>query len=159
MKSSSLQTILPEDHRWMQHALQLAKRAEQQGEVPIGAVLVLNNEIIGEGYNQTITHHDPTAHAEIVALRDAGKKLGNYRLLNSTLYVTLEPCLMCVGAIVHARCQRLVYGADDPKAGAVSSVFNILQSQKLNHAVECMGGVLAEECGQLLKNFFLVRRS
>lgn len=148
-----------QDIRWMQHALQLAKSAEQQGEVPVGAVLILNNEIIGEGYNQPITDHDPTAHAEIIALRDAGKKIGNYRLLNSTLYVTIEPCIMCIGAIVHARCQRLVYGADDPKTGAVNSVFNILQSQKLNHHVECAQGVLAEECAQLLKNFFLARRS
>ena len=151
--------LLSEDQRWMQHALQLAKRAEEQGEVPIGAILVLDNEIIGEGYNQPIANHDPTAHAEIIALRNAGKKLENYRILNSTLYVTIEPCVMCIGAIVHARCQRLVYGADDPKTGAVNSVFNILQNQKLNHNVDCTRGVLAEECGQLLKNFFLARRS
>lgn len=146
------------DSDWMQHALTLADRAQQEGEVPVGAVLVLNGELIAEGWNRPIAAHDPTAHAEIMALRAGAAKLGNYRLNDTTLYVTLEPCVMCAGAMVHARIRRLVYGASDPKAGAIQSVFNILDSTRLNHRVEHAGGLLAEECGGMLSRFFEARR-
>ncbi len=142
----------------MAHALACAKKAAEQGEVPVGAVLVLNDEIIAEGFNQPITHHDPTAHAEIMCLRAAGKKLENYRLLNTTLYVTLEPCAMCISAILHARVKRLVYGATDPKAGAVENVFQIADEPRLNHRLEYQGGVLADESAALLREFFKARR-
>lgn len=144
---------------WMRRALELAARAEAEGEVPVGALVVMNGEIIGQGWNRPISSHDPTAHAEIVALRAAANKLGNYRLIGSTLYVTLEPCPMCAGAIVHARIQRVVFGATDPLAGAAGSVFNILESAALNHRVQLEGGVLADECGARLKTFFQARRS
>ncbi|MBS0358453.1 MAG: tRNA adenosine(34) deaminase TadA [Proteobacteria bacterium] len=146
------------DLYYMHHAIKLARKAEQHGEVPVGAVLVLNDTIIGEGWNQPISTNDPTAHAEIVALRSAAQQVKNYRLLNTTLYVTLEPCLMCVGAMIHARIQRLVYGADDPKTGAIKSVFTIPSQNVLNHSLECHSGVLAHECGELLKDFFKKRR-
>lgn len=146
------------DEHWIRHALKLAERAQQEGEVPVGAVLVLNGEIIGEGWNRPIAAHDPTAHAEIMALRAGAEKLGNYRLNDTTLYVTLEPCVMCAGAMVHARIKRLVFGASDPKAGAIKSVFNILDSTRLNHRVEYVGGILAEECGGMLSQFFEARR-
>lgn len=150
---------MPNDIDWMQHALKLAERAQQEGEVPVGAVLVLNDEIIGEGWNRPIAAHDPTAHAEIMALRAGAAKLGNYRLNDTTLYVTLEPCVMCAGAMVHARIKRLVFGANDPKAGAIKSVFNILDSARLNHRVEYVGGILADECGAILSRFFEARRN
>ena len=146
------------DEHWMRHAITLAERAQQEGEVPVGAVLVLNDDIIGEGWNCSIAAHDPTAHAEIMALRAGAAKLGNYRLNETTLYVTLEPCVMCAGAMVHARIKRLVFGASDPKAGAIKSVFNILDSTRLNHRVEYVGGILAEECGGMLSRFFEARR-
>ncbi len=146
------------DFSWMQHAFQLAKQAEQQNEVPIGAVLVLENKIIGEGFNRPIIECDPSAHAEIVALRAGAKHLNNYRLVNTTLYVTLEPCLMCIGAITHARVERVVFGAADPKAGAVSSMFQIGETNKLNHRVKYQGGLLAEQCGKILSEFFQERR-
>ena len=146
------------DKSYMQLALQLAKQAELQQEVPIGAVLVLNDEMIGEGFNQPISSHDPTAHAEVMALRDGAKKIKNYRLTNTTLYVTLEPCIMCVGSIVHARVKRVVFGAYDPKKGAVESVFKAHENQKLNHEVIYEGGLLKEECGKLLVDFFKNRR-
>ncbi len=146
------------DTDWMHHALKLAERAQQEGEVPVGAVLVLNDEIIGEGWNRPIAAHDPTAHAEIMALRAGAAKLGNYRLNNTTLYVTLEPCVMCAGAMMHARIKRLVFGASDPKAGAIISVFNIFDSSKLNHRVEYVGGILSDECGAILSRFFEARR-
>lgn len=149
---------MPNDIDWMHHALKLAERAQQEGEVPVGAVLVLNDEIIGAGWNRPITAHDPTAHAEIMALRAGAAKLGNYRLNDTTLYVTLEPCVMCAGAIVHARIKRLVFGASDPKAGAIVSAFNILDSARLNHRVEYASGILAEECGGMLSRFFEARR-
>ena len=142
----------------MRHALTLAQRAAQQGEVPVGAVLVLNEIEIGSGWNQPIAAHDPTAHAEIAALRAAAQRLGNYRLPGSTLYVTLEPCVMCAGAIIHARVARVVFGAADPKTGAAGSVFDTLQSPLHNHRVEVAGGILAEQCGMLLKDFFQARR-
>ncbi len=146
------------DTYWMQEALILAKQAAALGEVPVGAILVLNGQKIAEGWNQPILASDPTAHAEIAALRAAGQHQNNYRLINSTLYVTLEPCLMCAGAMVHARIQRLVFGAFDPKAGAVSSVFRALENPALNHRVSCVGGVLAEASSQLLQEFFRARR-
>ena len=146
------------DHQFMQHAIELAKRAEQEGEVPVGAVIVKDNEIIAEGWNRPIANHDPTAHAEIQAMRTAAEVLGNYRLPDTTLYVTLEPCLMCIGAITHARIKRVVYGASDPRAGAVNSVYTIPDDRKLNHYVDVTGGLMADECGQLLRDFFQRRR-
>ena len=142
----------------MRRALDLARHAEQAGEVPVGALVVLNDEVIGEGWNQPIVSHDPTAHAEIVALRAAAAHIKNYRLADTTLYVTLEPCTMCAGAIVQARIVRVVYGAADPKAGAAGSVFNLLESASLNHRAQVTGGVLAEDCRQGLKAFFQARR-
>ncbi len=142
----------------MRCALVLARRAEAAGEVPVGALLVRGGEVVGEGGNGPIGAHDPTAHAEIVALRDAGQRLGNYRLVDTTLYVTLEPCAMCAGAIVHARVGRVVFGAFDPKGGAAGSVFDVLGSDRLNHRVELTAGVLAAECGTLLSDFFRARR-
>jgi tRNA(adenine34) deaminase len=148
----------PDDEKWMHEALVLARLAEAAGEVPVGAVLVKDGSIIGSGWNQPIGAHDPTAHAEVTALRAAAMLAGNYRLTGTTLYVTLEPCAMCAGALVHARVARLVYGAADPKAGAAGSVFNLAQTDKLNHRLEVEAGVLAEECGVLLKDFFSRRR-
>lgn len=146
-----------QDHLWMQKALLLAQKAEAQGEVPVGAVLVLNEELLAEGWNQPIAQKDPTAHAEAVALREGGKILGNYRLLNTTLYVTLEPCLMCVGALIQARISRLVYGASDPKAGAVHSVCRGFDLPS-NHRLSYSGNLLAEDCGALLTSFFRRKR-
>ena len=146
------------DEKWMRHALDLAARAEVEGEVPVGAVVVRDGTILAEGWNRPIALHDPTAHAEIMALRAAAQALGNYRLAGTTLYVTLEPCAMCAGAIVHARVQRVVYGATDPRAGAAGSVFDVLRAPSLNHKVELVSGVLAEECEQRLKAFFRERR-
>ena len=143
----------------MQRALELARRAEQEGEVPVGALVVLENEIIGEGWNRPIGAADPTAHAEIAALRAAATRLGNYRLTGATLYVTLEPCPMCAGAIVQARIARVVFGATDPLAGAAGTVFNLLQTSSLNHRAVVLGGVLAQECARLLKGFFQSKRS
>jgi tRNA(adenine34) deaminase len=146
------------DIHWMRHALALALRAASAGEVPVGAVLVKGGQLVAEGWNLPISHHDPTAHAEIQALRAGGKALRNYRLNGTTLYVTLEPCPMCAGAIVHARVGRVVFAATDPRTGAAGSVYNILQSNELNHRCEVTGGVLAEESGGLLRDFFRSRR-
>lgn len=146
------------DNRWMNYALQLAKQAQAQDEVPIGAVLIYQNEIVGEGFNQCITKHDPTAHAEIIALRQAAENLKNYRLLDTTLYVTLEPCAMCAGALLHARVKRLVYGATDPKAGAIESVLQIAQPGLLNHTMLYQNNVLQTECAQILVDFFKTKR-
>ena len=146
------------DADWMQTALVLAGRAAASGEVPVGAVLVQGESLLAEGWNQPIAAHDPTAHAEVLALRAAGQSLGNYRLADTTLYVTLEPCLMCVGAIVHARIARLVFGAYDPKSGAVTSCMHGFEVPGLNHRVASSGGVMADECGALLKQFFRDRR-
>ena len=143
---------------WMQHALTLARRAEQEGEVPVGAVLVKHGEVVGEGWNRPIAGRDPTAHAEIMALRAGAQTLGNYRLADTTLYVTLEPCVMCAGAIIHARVARVVYGADDSKTGAVKSVAEIFTMPTHNHRVSVTGGLLASECGALLSTFFKARR-
>ncbi|HEX6549345.1 MAG TPA: tRNA adenosine(34) deaminase TadA [Gammaproteobacteria bacterium] len=147
-----------QDEAWMREALTLAQKAEAEGEVPVGAVIVKDGEIIGRGWNHPIAAHDPTAHAEIIALRAAAQALGNYRLSDTTLYVTLEPCPMCAGAMVHARVGRLVYGASDPRAGSAGTVFNLTQAEALNHRLEVAGGVLAEECGAMLKRFFAARR-
>jgi tRNA(adenine34) deaminase len=143
---------------FMSRALELARQAEAMGEVPVGAVVVKDNVIVAEGFNRPISGSDPTAHAEIVAMRAAAQVLGSYRLLNTTLYVTLEPCAMCAGAMVHARIQNLIFGATDPRAGAAGSVFNIVQSAALNHRVQVESGTLATECGSLLREFFLARR-
>jgi tRNA(adenine34) deaminase len=148
-----------EDRRFMERALVMARHAMAQGEVPVGAVVIKDGAIIGEGWNQPISTQDPTAHAEIMALRDAAAKVGNYRLNESTLYVTLEPCPMCAGAIVHARVRRVVYGAKDPKGGAAGSVFDLLPTdQRFNHRVEIEGGLLQQESGELLQSFFRQRR-
>lgn len=146
------------DQYWMRQALSLAQRAGLEGEIPVGALLVANGRVIGEGWNRPISECDPSAHAEIQALRVAGKQVSNYRLCDTTLYVTLEPCTMCAGAIIHARVARVVYGAYDPKTGAAGSVFDVLNSDRYNHSVECVGGVLAEECSAVLKGFFRARR-
>jgi tRNA(adenine34) deaminase len=142
----------------MSRALELARQAQAAGEVPVGAVIVKDGVIIAEGSNRPISGNDPTAHAEIVAMRAAANAVGSYRLLDTTLYVTLEPCAMCAGAMVHARIQRLVYGATDPRAGAAGSVFNIVQNPALNHRVDIESGVLADDCGKLLRDFFVARR-
>ncbi len=142
----------------MRHALMLAYKAAQLGEVPVGAVLVKDNQLLAEGWNQPIAGHDPTAHAEIMAIRRAAQVEQNYRLPGTTLYITIEPCSMCAGAIVHARIERVVFGAVEPRAGAAGSVLNLLQNSQLNHQVEVQSGVLAEECGQVLKDFFRSRR-
>ena len=152
-------SIMKDDEQFMQYAIELARRAEAEGEVPVGAIIVKDSEIIAEGWNRPITNHDPTAHAEIQAIRVAAEKLGNYRLPDTTLYVTLEPCLMCIGAITHARIKRVVYGATDPRAGAVQSIYTISDDRKLNHHIDVEGGLLAEECGQLLRDFFRQRRN
>ncbi len=142
----------------MQLALKLAQAAAQAGEVPVGAIVVKDAVVIGRGSNAPIGLHDPTAHAEIVAMREAAKHLGNYRLVDCTLYVTLEPCAMCCGAIQHARIAKLVYGASDPKTGACGSVINIMAEPKLNHHTEVIDGILAQECGAVLTDFFRQRR-
>lgn len=142
------------DKKWMRYALHLAERAAKQGEIPVGAVIIHNDSCIAEGWNQSILENDPTAHAEIVALRKAARYLKNYRLLETTLYVTLEPCIMCAGAILQARIKRVVFGAYDEKAGAAGSRFDILRDTRHNHQVECVSRVLAEECGACLTHFF-----
>ena len=147
------------DEKMMRYALNLAGKAEALGEIPVGAVLVDDSgNIIGEGWNLSIVQSDPTAHAEIIALRDGAKHLQNYRLLNTTLYVTLEPCTMCAGAILHSRIKRLVFGASDYKTGAVGSRFHFFDDYKMNHTLEITSGVLAEECSQKLSAFFQKRR-
>lgn len=139
-------------------ALELARQAASFDEVPVGAVVIKDGEIVGRGFNQPIGRHDPTAHAEVMALRDAAECLGNYRLPGCTLYVTLEPCAMCIGAIFHARIGRVVFGARDPKTGAAGSVIDLFAEERLNHHAEIVGGVRAEECGALLSGFFAARR-
>lgn len=146
------------DEFWMQHALMLARKAESLGEVPVGAVIVKNNEIIAEGWNQPICSHDATAHAEIMALRSAGQWLNNYRIVDADLFVTLEPCSMCVGALIHARIRRVVYAASEPRTGALGGAFNLLASSEHNHIFEVQAGVLAEESRELIQAFFKSRR-
>jgi tRNA(adenine34) deaminase len=151
-------TFPARDQHWMKHALALAEQAQSQQEIPVGAVVILDEQMIGEGSNQSIQNNDPTAHAEIIALRQASQHLNNYRLLNATLYVTLEPCMMCVGALLHARIKRLVFGALDPKTGAIASAFHLLDNKQHNHSIEWEGGCLAELCSQQLTRFFQQRR-
>lgn len=150
---------MSDDENWMRHAIHLAQQAMDQGEVPVGAVLVENGDLIGEGWNQPLATHDPTAHAEIQAIRAATSFKANYRLPGTTLYVTLEPCCMCAGAIIHSRVDRVVYGARDPKGGAAGSVFDILGTDELNHRVKVEGGLLATRCGDMLTGFFRARRA
>ncbi len=147
------------DELWMQEALREAQRALALGEVPVGAIVVREDHIVGRGCNRPISSNDPTAHAEILALREAGENIGNYRLLDCDLYVTVEPCVMCAGAITHARIRRLIYGAEDAKAGAVHSLVQLLNHPKLNHQVEVTSGVLAARCMDLLQAFFRERRN
>jgi tRNA(adenine34) deaminase len=142
----------------MEEALREAGRALHAGEVPVGTVIVHENKIVGRGFNRSISDADPTAHAEVIALREAGKNLGNYRLRGCELFATIEPCAMCAGAMVHARIKRLIYGADDPKAGAVKSVMQVINHADLNHRMEVVGGVLAGRSSQLLQEFFRSRR-
>jgi tRNA(adenine34) deaminase len=146
------------DQEYMQIALQLAQQGATAGEVPVGALVVRDGEIVGRGYNSPISRQDPSAHAEIQAMREAALTLGNYRLVGCTLYVTLEPCAMCAGAIQHARIARLVFGASDPKTGACGSVVNLMEEARLNHHAEVTAGVMAQECGRLLSDFFASRR-
>lgn len=146
------------DVKWMQYAMCLAEKAEAQGEIPVGAVIVKEDKILGEGWNQPITLHDPTAHAEIVAIRNAGQNVENYRLVGSTIYITLEPCPMCAGAIIHSRIARVVYGAQDYKTGAVGSVMNLLEHDSNNHKVDFTSGLLEEHCSHQISAFFKKRR-
>ncbi|MCP4409154.1 MAG: tRNA adenosine(34) deaminase TadA [Gammaproteobacteria bacterium] len=146
------------DEHWMRCALVLARYAEEQGEVPVGAVIVKENKLVSKGCNSPIEHHDPTAHAEIRAIRNAGQILRNYRMPDTTLYVTLEPCHMCLGAMLHARIKRLVFGAQDTRTGAAGSVFNLAQAKQTNHRIELTGGMLGQECAELLQGFFKRRR-
>jgi len=150
--------VAASDEFWMEEALRAAQRALEAGEIPVGAVVVCRGEIVGRGWNRNITDSDPTAHAEIVALRQAGANLGNHRLGDCELFVTIEPCPMCAGALVHSRVKRVVYGADDPKAGAVHSVMEVLNHPKLNHRTEIRKGVLAGRSAELLQSFFRSRR-
>ena len=146
------------DEVWMEEALRAAQRALDSGEVPVGAVVIHQGEIVGRGFNRNILDSDPTAHAEVVALREAGAAIGNHRLSNCEIFVTIEPCAMCSGAMVHARIRRLVYGADDPKAGAVHSALHVLNHPALNHRVDVRAGVLAGRCAEILQEFFRSRR-
>ena len=143
----------------MRAALELAAEARSRGEVPVGAVVVLDGAVVGEGFNQPIAAHDPTAHAEIVAIRDAARRLGNYRLPSAELYVTIEPCQMCVGAMVHARIARVIYAAAEPRAGAIESAMQAHEHPSLNHRMQALGGVLADESRRLMQEFFRERRS
>ena len=146
------------DELWMEEALRCAQRALELGEVPVGAVVVSEGRVVGRGWNRNLTDNDPAAHAEIMALREAGARLGNYRLGHCELFVTIEPCAMCAGAMVHARVKRLVYGADDPKAGAVHSVMQVLNHPQLNHRMEITSGILAGRSAEILQEFFRKRR-
>jgi len=146
------------DHQFMQEALEQAKLAAVAGEVPVGAVLVRNGQVIARAFNQPITNHDPSAHAEMLALRAAASQEQNYRLPGSTMYVTLEPCAMCAGAMLHARIERIVFGAPDPKTGAAGSVIDLFSMKQINHQTISEGGIMREECGQLLRDFFKERR-
>jgi tRNA(adenine34) deaminase len=146
------------DHQFMRQAIEQAQLAAVAGEVPVGAVLVRDGQVIAQAFNKPIGNHDPSAHAEMLALREAAKTEENYRLPGSTLYVTLEPCVMCSGAILHARVDRVVFGAPDPKTGAAGSVLDVFSSKQINHQTSVEGGVMSEECGQLLRSFFKERR-
>lgn len=148
-----------QDIFWMTQALALADKAQAQGEIPVGAVVVVNNQLIAEGWNQSIRLHDPSAHAEMMAIRQAGQRLKNYRMLDTTLYVTLEPCPMCAGLLVHSRISRLVYGAPDYKTGSAGSVMNLVVNAQLNHQIAVTGGVLEEQCARKISDFFRLRRA
>jgi tRNA(adenine34) deaminase len=152
------QRLPTNDERFMEEALRAAQRALEAGEVPVGAVIVCDGRVIANGWNRNLTYKDPTAHAEVVALREAGAVVGDHRLGDCELFATIEPCAMCAGAVIHARIKRLVYGADDPKAGAVHSVMQVLNHPKLNHRMEVKGGVLAGRCAELVQSFFRQRR-
>ena len=158
MMSNEILDSTSRDEFWMRLALEEANKASILGEVPVGAVIVLNDKLIATGHNQPISKDDPTAHAEIVALREAAKKMGNYRLPGASLYVTLEPCVMCSGAMLHARLSRVIFGAWDPKTGAAGSIISIFAEDKLNHQTSVLGGVLAEDSSHLLKTFFQLKR-
>jgi len=147
------------DLKWMEYAMSLAERAESQGEIPVGAVIIKDDKVVGEGWNQAISLNDPTAHAEIMAIRDAGSKLKNYRIIDTTMYVTLEPCVMCTGALVHSRISRVVFGAKDYKTGAVVSVMNLLEHESMNHVVEYESGLCESQCSEQLSSFFKKRRA
>lgn len=146
------------DTKWMELAIELARKAERAGEVPVGAVIVKDDELIAQGWNQPISSHDATSHAEIMAMREAGQTLNNYRLTETTMYVTLEPCSMCVGAMIHARVSKLVYGASEPRTGALGGAYNLLEANQHNHIFTVESGVLADESRALLQNFFKSRR-
>lgn len=156
--AEGVRSITATDEDFMRGALLEAERAAREHEVPVGALVVCGSEVIARAHNRPIQLHDPTAHAEILALREAAEKIGNYRLTSSSLYVTIEPCAMCAGAILQARLQRVVFGAPDPKAGAAGSVLKVLNHPRLNHQVQCSGGVLAKDCAALLRDFFRSRR-
>lgn len=147
-----------EQEKWMRRALELAREAQDAGEVPVGAVVVRGGELVGEGFNQPLSTHDPSAHAEIMAMRDAGQRLGNYRLSGCDLYVTIEPCVMCTGAMIHARVRQLCFGATEPRSGAIVSHFGLHDRSELNHRMMVRGGVLEVECGTLIRDFFRARR-
>jgi len=149
---------MQEHQHWMQQALQLAEKAQAMGEVPVGAILVKDNQIIGQGFNQPILNHDPCAHAEIIALREAGQTVQNYRLVDSTMYVTLEPCAMCAMAMVHARIQRIVFATKEPRTGAGGSLYQLLQHSGHNHQIEIVEGVMQDESSLMLKKFFKAKR-
>ena len=157
-KDSPLSEQQKLDEKWMAYALSLADKAELENEIPVGAVLVKNDQVVAAGWNLSIVNHDACAHAEIMAIREAGKVVKNYRLIDCTLYVTLEPCPMCAGALVHARVKRLVYGAGDYKTGAAGSVFDLVRSDKLNHQLEVTSGIFAEPCATKISDFFKRRR-
>ena len=154
-----MDATLPTDSDFMTRALELAQQAADRGEVPVGAVVVENGEIVGEGYNRPITSYDPTAHAEIVAMRDAAKNLSNYRLTGCDLYVTIEPCTMCVGAMVHARVRKVIFGALEPRAGALTSQLQLMEDDLFNHSILWEGGILADQCARVLRDFFRQKRS
>ena len=158
MSQTHSQPLTTHDELWMEEALRSAQRALEAGEVPVGAVVVCEGRMVARGWNRNLGDSDPTAHAEIIALREAGATVGNHRLADCELFVTIEPCAMCAGAMVHARIKRLIYGADDPKAGAVQSVMQLLNHPQLNHRVEVCSGVLAGRCAELLQRFFRNRR-
>ncbi len=158
MNNTKIQELPTHDQLFMQRAIELAQQAEAINEIPVGAVVVYQGKIIGEGFNQSITLHDPSAHAEMQAIRQAGQYLNNYRLIGCSLYVTLEPCSMCAGLLVHSRIKRLIYGASDTKTGAAGSVFNLVTNEKLNHQIEVNAGVMSKQCSEILSAFFKRRR-
>jgi len=158
MNSPETPVVTEADRVWMRHALDLAHRAGEEGEVPVGAVLVKDGQLLGEGWNRVIRLHDASAHAEILAMREAGKRLGNYRLPECSLYVTLEPCAMCAGAMLHARLEHVYFGAADPKTGSLGGAFNLLDDYSHNHRIVVQGGLLEDECSSTLKEFFRARR-